>query len=72
MERLSSGDVLVLDRGYFSYLLLVKAIEKGIHLICRMQSGTVNKAVQAFWDSDKKDEVITYEPSIAVQYESKK
>ena len=52
MERLLPGDVLVLDRGYFSYLILVKAIEKGIHLICRMQSGTLNKAVQAFWDSE--------------------
>ncbi len=72
MEGLSPGDVLVLDRGYFSYLILVKAIEKGIHLICRMQSGTVNKAVQAFWDSDKDDELITYQPSIAVKYESKK
>ena len=28
MERLLPGDVLVLDRGYFSYLILVKAIEK--------------------------------------------
>ena len=72
IERLSPGDVLVLDRGYFSYLILVKAIEKGIHLICRMQSGTVNKTVQAFWESDKEDEVITYMPSIAVKYESKK
>jgi hypothetical protein len=72
MERLSPGDVLVLDRGYFSYLILVKAVEKGIHLICRMQSGNVNNAVQAFWDSDKEDELITYIPSIAVKYESKK
>lgn len=72
MERLLSGDLLVLDRGYFSYLIFIKAIEKGIHLICRMQSGNVNKKVQAFWDSDKEDEVITYIPSIAVQYESKK
>jgi len=72
MERLLPGDVLVLDRGYFSYLILVKAIEKGIHLVCRMQSGTVNQAVQSFWDSDKLDEVITYMPSISVKYESKK
>jgi len=64
MERLSPGDVLVLDRGYFSYLILVKAIEKGIHLICRMQSGNVNQAVQSFWDSHKLDEVITYTPSV--------
>jgi hypothetical protein len=37
-----------------------------------MQSGTVNQAVQSFWDSDKLDEVITYMPSISVKYESKK
>jgi hypothetical protein len=72
MERLRPGDVLVLDRGYFSYLILAKAIEKGIHLICRMQSGNVNPAVQSFWDSDKLDAVITYTPSIAVKYESRK
>lgn len=45
IECLKSNDVLVLDRGYFSYLVLSKAIEKGGHLICRMQSGNVNKAV---------------------------
>jgi hypothetical protein len=72
MERLIPGDVLVLDRGYFSYLILTKAIEKGIHLICRMQSGNVNRAVQLFWDSDKSDDVITYIPSIAVKYECRK
>ena len=33
MENLSPGDVLVLERGYFSYLILTKAIEKKIHLI---------------------------------------
>jgi len=72
MEHLSHGDIIVLDRGYFSYLILIKAIEKGIHLICRMQSGTVNQAVQAFWDSDKHDDIITYQPSISVKYETRK
>lgn len=72
MERLLPGDVLVLDRGYFSYLVLSETIKKGVHLICRMQCGTVNKAVQSFWDSDGIDEVITYKPSIAVKYASKK
>jgi hypothetical protein len=72
MERLSPGDVMVLDRGYFSYLVLVKAAEKGVHLICRMQSGNVNKAVQAFWDSDSNDEIISYKPSVTVKYECKK
>jgi len=72
MEQLSPGDVLVLDRGYFSYLILVKAVEKGIHLVCRLQSGNLNKAVKKFWDSDNTDEIISYQPSVAVKYESRK
>jgi hypothetical protein len=72
MERLKSNDVIVLDRGYFSYLVLSKAIEKGIHLICRMQSGNVNKAVKNFWSSDSVDDIITYKPSLAVKYASEK
>lgn len=72
MEKLSPGDVLVLDRGYFSYLILTKAIEKGIHLICRMKSGTVNNKIKDFWHSDEVDKVITYKPSTAVKFESKK
>ncbi|SGZ16241.1 Putative uncharacterized protein, partial [Moritella viscosa] len=35
MERLEKDDVLVLDRGYFSYLVISKAMEKRLHLICR-------------------------------------
>jgi hypothetical protein len=43
MDKLSQEDILVLDRGYFSYLLLYRAVEKNIHLICRLQFGTMNK-----------------------------
>ena len=72
MNTLSPDDVLVLDRGYFSYLVLYQAIEKNLHLICRLQSGTMNKAVQAFWHSDLNDTVIDYTPSDAVKSEIKK
>ena len=72
MEMLKSGDILVLDRGYFSYLILAKAMEKGLHLICRMRSGSVNAGVQDFWDSDSEDEIITYTPCASVKYESRK
>jgi hypothetical protein len=72
MDALSKEDVLVLDRGYFSYLLLYLAIEKGIHLICRLQSGSMNKAVKAFFDSDLNYTVIDYYPSEAVKSEIKK
>lgn len=72
MDILSQGDVLVLDRGYFSYLILYQAVEKGLHLICRLQSGTMNKEVSTFWQSDLTDTVINYSPSAAVKAEIKK
>lgn len=72
MDTLLPGDVLVLDRGYFSYLVLYKAIEKGIHLVCRLQSGKMNKAIEAFWGSDLIDVVIIYKPSASVKSALKK
>ena len=72
MDTLVHDDVLVLDRGYFSYLVLYQAKEKNIHLICRLQSGTMNKAIKAFWQSDSNDMVINYSPSDAVKSEIKK
>ena len=72
MNKLSPGDVLVSDRGYFSYLLLHQAVEKGIHLICRLQSGTMNENIKTFFDNDSNDTVIEYYPSAAVKSEIKK
>ncbi len=62
MSRLLPEDVLVLDRGYFSYLMLYKAVESGIHLICRLKSGG-NRSIKAFMDSELTDAVIEYMPS---------
>jgi hypothetical protein len=72
MDALSPGDVLVLDRGYFSYLVLYQAIEKNIHLVCRLQFGTMNKAIKEFCDSNLTDTVIDYFPSEGVKSEIKK
>lgn len=72
MDTLLAGDVLVLDRGYFSYLVLYCATKKGIHLICRLQSGSMNKEIQAFWESELMDTTITYKPSYHVERALKK
>lgn len=63
MDALTKGDVLVLDRGYFSYLLLFLALEKGIHLICRLNTGTMKK----FWESELTDALIDYIPLASVK-----
>lgn len=72
MDGLSQGDILVLDRGYFSYLILYQATEKNIHLICRLQSGAMNKAIETFWKSELNDAVIDYSASDSVKSEIKK
>lgn len=71
MDTLSAGDVLVLDRGYFSYLILYQAKQKNIHLICRLQSGSMNKEIKDFWESKLNDATINYYPSAGVKSEIK-
>lgn len=72
MEHVNPGDIFVLDRGYFSYLFLYESLERGVNIICRLQSGTVNKKIKVFWDSEETDTVIDYYPSSAVKSDIRK
>ncbi|WP_375331701.1 IS4 family transposase [Candidatus Tisiphia endosymbiont of Temnostethus pusillus] len=74
MKQLTEKDIIVFDRGYFSYLLLYKVVEQGIQGIFRLQvqeSGT-NSKVLDFWNSQQDDTVIEYMPSITVIRDLKK
>lgn len=72
MKKLGTKDVMIFDRGYFSYLLFYKAIECNVGAIFRMQGGGSNKQILKFWESKKKDIIIEYSPSKPVIYELKK
>ena len=74
MKQLTEKDIIVFDRGYFSYLLLYKLLEQGIQGIFRLQiqeSGT-NSKVLDFWKSHRDDTIIEYIPSITVIHDLKK
>lgn len=74
MKQLTGKDIIVFDRGYFSYLLLYKVLEQGIQGIFRLQvqeSGT-NSKVLDFWRSKQDDTIIEYMPSITVIRDLKK
>ncbi|MCC8417533.1 MAG: IS4 family transposase [Rickettsia endosymbiont of Bryobia graminum] len=74
MKQLTKKDIIVFDRGYFSYLLLYKVLEQGIQGIFRLQvqeSGTNGKVLD-FWKSDRDDTIIEYIPSITVINDLKK
>lgn len=72
LEILEPNDVVVFDRGYFSYLMLHEFYKKGVHAIFRLQEGSVNKPIEAFIKSSKTDEIIKYIPSGAVISDLKK
>jgi hypothetical protein len=68
MKKLTSKDIMVFDRGYFSYLLLYKMVEQGVQGIFRLQiqKSGINSKVLDFWQSKRDDTVIEYRPSVAV------
>ena len=72
LKHLCSGDLVIFDRGYFSYLMLYQIVELKLHAVFRLQSGAANSQVAAFWKSDKDDELIDYYPSQSVKYDLKK
>ncbi len=72
LKVLNENDVVVLDKGYFCYLQLYRFNEKNIKLVCRLQSGSMNKEVENFWNSEMDDAIIDYYPSSPVKSEIKK
>lgn len=72
LKVLKPGDVVIFDRGYFSYLLLHEFYNAGVHVLFRLQEGDSNKEIKAFMKSSEKDKVITYIPSSTVIYDLKK
>jgi hypothetical protein len=62
LEVLQTDDVVVYDRGYFSYLMLHRHVQTGIHAIFRLQENG-SSAIKAFFASPETDTEITLEPS---------
>jgi Domain of unknown function (DUF4338)/Transposase DDE domain len=62
LEVLQTDDVVVYDRGYFSYLLLHRHSQAGIHAIFRLQENS-SSAIKAFFASPQTDTEITLLPS---------
>ena len=53
IENLEVDDVVIFDRGYFSYLILRKIIDKRAHAIFRLQGNLRNKEVLKFLNSNQ-------------------
>jgi hypothetical protein len=66
MEVLEPDDAVVYDRGYFSYLLLHRHWQAGIHAIFRLQENS-SSGITAFLASPQTDTEISLLPSPQIQ-----
>jgi len=68
-RSLTKGDVVVYDRGYFSYEIAEAHLENGIDLICRLPIAGNNVAIQRFIDDHTKPfhEIVIVTPSKSVK-----
>lgn len=71
LKTLNKNDVVVYDRGYFSYVMLYYHIQSGVHPIFRLQKN-LYKVIDHFRDSDSVDQVVHLLPTKNTKYEIKK
>lgn len=62
LATLRPGDVVVYDRGYFSYTMLQDHVDAGVHAVFRLQESSA-AAVNEFIASAKTDTIMTLFPS---------
>jgi hypothetical protein len=68
LDVLQPEDVVVYDRGYFSYVLLHRHYQTGIHAVFRLQENS-GSPITAFFGSSQTDAEITWLPSSPIQAE---
>ena len=57
LTSLSESDVVIYDRGYFSYAMLDEHVKHGIHPVFRLRN-KANKIIDAFIACNEKDKVV--------------
>jgi len=62
LKTLAKNDVVVYDRGYYSYAMLHQHSRTGIHAVFRLQESS-NLVIQEFFASKETDRVVTISPS---------
>ncbi len=62
LSALRPNDVVVYDRGYYSYAMLYYHIKRGIHAVFRLPNNT-HKVINEFMVSNDTDKVVEIEPS---------
>jgi hypothetical protein len=62
MQALQKDDIVVYDRGYFSYVMLHQHTQSGIHAVFRLQGGS-SAEIERFVASNESERIVTIFPS---------
>ena len=62
LKNIAENDVIVYDRGYFSYAMLYHHLQSNIHPIFRLQRNSFC-VIEEFWKSESIDKIVTLLPS---------
>jgi len=62
LSSLKENDIVIYDRGYFSYAMLYYHVKSGFNPVFRLQKNTY-KEIEEFRNSDQVDQTITLTPS---------
>ena len=62
MQTIQKTDVVVHDRGYFSFELLARYVQIGAHPVFRMKRSSGYQVIEEFWDSKETDKIVLLEP----------
>jgi hypothetical protein len=71
LRSLKENDIVVYDRGYFSYAMLYYHVKAGVYPVFRLQKNTY-KEIEEFRNSDQVDQIITINPSTDTSRDIKK
>lgn len=63
IENLGVGDLLIFDKGYFSFGLMCEVFDRGIDAVFAIQEGTVGNAISAFKESDLTELIVEIDGS---------
>lgn len=61
LNVLSQGDIVVYDRGYFSYSMLYQHLQRGVFVVFRLQKESFNE-IKAFTQSNETDKLVSILP----------
>ena len=71
LKLLKKNDIVVYDRGYFSYAMLYYHVKQGVFPVFRLQRNLYQE-IETFFESEQNEQMITIAPSTNVSRDIKK